>query len=337
MILKDSALCFLENEALTEWSAKASARLHLAFRPKTYKAYTTMFKTFVAFCTFTKSCLENANVKLILSFLECFVSNAVSPCMLANYVSAIKASFILYELPFQVLDHPRVKYFIKAVKINRPPALKTHNIISISMLIKLSMACDDIPFGQVYKATLLLGFFAFLRLSNLAPHSVTAFDHTRHFTGHDVFFTKKHLKLIIKWSKTMQNRDKVQCITVPKLKNKLICPFRAVKRLQSLYPFTSSTSLLQVSAPQGFIPLTDSKMRKILKSISLSLDLQSNYFTFHDLRRSGATYAYNAYIPVQEIKRHGTWSSDCVWQYIQSDHASGEHLANALATSINAL
>ena len=68
MVLKDSTLCFLENEALTEWSAKASARLHLAFRPKTYKAYTTMFKTFVAFCIFTKSCLENANVKLILSF-----------------------------------------------------------------------------------------------------------------------------------------------------------------------------------------------------------------------------------------------------------------------------
>ena len=102
-------------------------------------------------------------------FLECLVSNAVSPYMLANYVSAIKASFILYELPFQVLDHPRVKYFIKAVKINRPPALKTHNVISISMLIKLSMACDDIPFGQVYKATLLLGFFCIFKALQPGP------------------------------------------------------------------------------------------------------------------------------------------------------------------------
>ena len=133
-----------------------------------------MFKTFVAFCIFTKSCLENANVKVILSFLECLVSNAVSSCMLVNYVSAIKASFILYNLPFQVLDHPRVKYFIKAVKINSPPAIKSHNIISISMLIDLSLACDFFPYGQIYKATLLLEFFAF----------------SRHFTGHDVLFTK---------------------------------------------------------------------------------------------------------------------------------------------------
>ena len=73
MILKDSALCILENGALTGWSAKASSRLYLAFRPKTYKAYTTMFKTFVPFCIFTKSCLENANVKIVLSFLECLV------------------------------------------------------------------------------------------------------------------------------------------------------------------------------------------------------------------------------------------------------------------------
>ena len=55
------------------------------------------------------------------------------------------------------------------------------------------------------------------------------------------------------------------------------------------------------------------------------------------LRRLGATFAYNAHIPIQEINRHGTWSSDCVWQYIQSYHSSGEKLAYALPTSINAL
>ena len=126
-------------------------------------------RPFVAFCIFTKSCLENANVKVILSFLECLVSNAVSSCMLANYVSAIKANFILYDLPFQVLDHPKVKYFIKAVKINRPPALKSHNIISIPMLIDLSLACDSFPSGQVYKATLLLGFFCLFKAIKLGP------------------------------------------------------------------------------------------------------------------------------------------------------------------------
>ena len=76
-------------------SAKASQRLHMAFRPKTHRAYESMFRTFVAFCVFTKSSLIHMNIKVILSFLECLATNEYSASMIANYVSAIKASFIM--------------------------------------------------------------------------------------------------------------------------------------------------------------------------------------------------------------------------------------------------
>ena len=66
------------------------------------------------------------NVKVILSFLECLVANKCSCGMIANYVSAIKALFILYDLPFTVLEHRKVKYFLKALKINRPLSVKSH-------------------------------------------------------------------------------------------------------------------------------------------------------------------------------------------------------------------
>ena len=90
---------------------------------------------------------------------------------------------------------------------------------------------------------------------------------------------------MINWFKTMQARDKVQCITLPKLMNVVICPYTAVKQLRELYPFTSSTFLLQKSTQHGLIPLTDHKVRKVLKGISLALGLQSSYFTFHAPRR----------------------------------------------------
>ena len=83
---------------LNSLSSKATDRLHLAFRPKTRSAYASMFKTFVAFCIYTKACI--VNVKVILSFLECLVVNSCSYCMVANYVSAIKANFVLFDLPF---------------------------------------------------------------------------------------------------------------------------------------------------------------------------------------------------------------------------------------------
>ena len=105
---KGTALCVVGNEALNSLSSKAADRLQLAFRPKTRSAYASMFRTFVAFCIYTKACITNTNVRVVLSSLECLVGNSCSYCMVANYVSAIKANFVLYDLPFHVLDHPKV-------------------------------------------------------------------------------------------------------------------------------------------------------------------------------------------------------------------------------------
>ena len=134
----------------------------------------------------------------------------------------------------------------------------------------------------------------------------------------------------------MQTRDAIQVISLPKVSNYVICPYKALKALRKLYPLTSSTSVFQIATSSGWQPVTDSRVRKALKSINLALGLNPHFFTYHSFRRSGATFAYNAHVPIQHIKRHGTWSSECVWRYIQSDHMSGEALAQALANAINA-
>ena len=174
-----------------------------------------------------------------------------------------------------------------------------------------------------------------MRLSNLASHALSLFDETRHFilSGQLIY-----QGLCQSDHKMVQNHpDKIQCVTLPKLRNKVICPYSALKSLFKSYPMSYHTTLLQISSRQGLNPLPDSRVRKAFKHINVSLDYRACYFTFHDLRRSGATYAFNSHVPIQDIKRHGTWSSDCVWRYMQSDRASGERLANALATSINTL
>ena len=275
-----------------------------------------MFKIFVAFCIFCQCQLSSVDTKGILSFVECLVHNNCSVCITENYVSAIKANFVLYDLSCTVLEHPKIKYFIKALKITRPMALRSHNIITIQKLADISAACSSMTFGTVFRAIFRIGFFAFLRLSSLAPHAIASFDFTRHLTGEDIFFTKKFVKLLIKWSKTNQTRDKVQCITLPKLKNFLLCPHMALKSLYKLYPMSFSTSLFQIKTAQGWIALMDSRVRKALKSINVVLGLNPSYHTFHEFRRSGATFAHASHVPIQDIKRHGTWSSDRVWKYI---------------------
>ena len=66
-----------------------------------------------------------------------------------------------------------------------------------------------------------------MHLSNLAPHSISTFDHTRHLKGDDIIFTKEFVKVVIKWTKIIQSRDRVQVITLPETRPD-ICPFRAI-------------------------------------------------------------------------------------------------------------
>ena len=123
--------------------------------------------------------------------------------MVENYVSAIKAHFVLHDLSFQVFDHPKLKYFLKVLRINRPLLVKPHNITSLDRLVQLSTACDYLTSGLVYRVVFLVGFFGFFRLSNLAPHAILSFDETRHLTGDDIFFAKPFVKVLLKWIKTM--------------------------------------------------------------------------------------------------------------------------------------
>ena len=167
----------------------ASQRLHEAFRPKTKKAYSAMFRVFMAFCIVMEVAIENVSVKVLLSFLECRVINKCSAAVVANYVSAIKASLTLYDLEFVICDHPNVKYYLKSLQINRPLSVTHHNIIDIPMLKRIASLAKAMNQGPVFKALFLTGFFAFLRLSNLCPHSAASYNPSRQLTGADVFFT----------------------------------------------------------------------------------------------------------------------------------------------------
>ena len=310
---------------------EAGVRLQKAFRPKTHKCYLLLFRTFLAFVIHMKVKLAKVDCSVILSFLELLTKHNTSTHMVANYVAAIKAKFMVFGLQYWVLDDPRVKYFLRSLKVNRPLCVPRRNIMDIPTLRKLILLCDDIPMGPVFKALFLTAFFGFLRLSNLTPHSAATFDPSRHITPGDVFFTKKFVKILIKWSKTIQTRDKCHILSLPRLKSSILCPHRALKQLIQMYAPSENEPLFQVMTPGGWRLLIDSRVRKTLAKLNSKLGYPPGYFTFHTFRRSGATLAYNSDIPVQKIKHHGSWTSECVWRYIQQDQTMGEHVASTFA------
>ena len=317
--------------------AGASARVKSSLRPKTKRCYELLFRNFVAFCICVNKSVHDINLGVALAYLEYLVENNVSVHMVANNISAIRASLIMYGLDYLYLDHPRVRYFVKSLKINRPLAVVKRNVMSLATLKRLALLCDDIQFGFVFKPVFLIAFFGFLRISNLAPHSISSFDPSRNMTISDVIFHANSMQIAIKWSKTLQFRNKVHIITLPKLKRSPLCPVKALKTAIKVYNPAPTESLFQLPSVGRWLPLIDSRIRKVLSNLNVKLGLPPNHYTFHSFRRSGATLAYNAHMPIQSIKHHGSWASDCVWSYIQQDNSHSAHIASSFASLVHTM
>ena len=214
---------------------------------------------------------------------------------------------------FQSLGSPSYQVFFEICKNQHAPLCPVRrNIMSMDMLLRLIRPCDTLESAFTYKAMFLMAFFGFLCISNLAPHSYSQFDPSRHLNPFDIVFKKSTMTVSLKWSKIMQTRDKVYTIVLPKLGSSIFCPVNALKRALVAYTPGPNDPLFQILTGSGFQLVTESRLRKVLSKLNVKLGLDPHHFTFHTFRCSGATCAYNAHVPLQSIKSHGSWTSECV-------------------------
>ena len=175
----------------------------------------------------------------------------------------------------------RSNTFLKLTRINTPLRISRHNIIDLKDLMRICTMCESIHMGYVYRVVFLVDYFGLLRLSNIAPHSYNSFCHTRHISAGDVIFDKKIVKIIIKWSKAVQTRDKVHVLSFPRLQASILWPYKALKKVFSSYSPSQDQPLFQIAMPSGLQVLIDSKIRKVLSRLNLKLDYPKKYYTFH--------------------------------------------------------
>ena len=106
-------------------------------------------------------------------------------------------------------------------------------------------------------------FFSFLRISILVPHSIQAFSPLEQITRGDVFFAPPGIHILVKWTKTIQNRDSIRLLKIPSLGVSPVCPVRAIKNLMALTPGTENSSLFQIKNERAqWVTLTDTKVRR---------------------------------------------------------------------------
>ena len=316
--------------AAVQLTTRAFARLLQSFRPATRRTYSRMFSDFMAFLVVAGLLPSQVNVHTILAFMDYLYQNHHTPSNISNYLAGIRAYCVIYNIPTMSFRDEKIQMFIRSIKINRPLVIKNTPILTQDMLISILEVTAKLEAPQIFTALYLLAFFSFLRLSNMVPHSFKNFDGSRHLARGDIIFSYDMAIILVKWSKTLQARDKIARIHIPVLPGSSLCPVAASKRMLAMVPGSQDDPLFSICRQGSWLPLTDSIVRKHLTRIIRMLGWEHKHITFHTFRRSGASWAFQHGVPIEAIKNQGTWKSDCVWRYIHTTtHTHSDPLLQA--------
>ena len=113
-------------------------------------------------------------------FLEFLASNALSHCVILNYISALKYMFSRYGWQSNALEAPLVRRMFDGIKLSTRNVTAPKVVFYLHQIRQIAQLCAFFHDPLMYRAAYLLAFYAFLRISNIAPSFQRAFDPTHH-------------------------------------------------------------------------------------------------------------------------------------------------------------
>ena len=164
------------------------------------------------------------NLHNILTFLQYLHQNSISVKVIKNYLSSISTMASLYNLDHSAISHPLTTRYIRGLSLYSPFCPTPRGVFDVPTLYLISQQCDNLSDPILFRATFLTAFYSFLRVSNIAPHSLRQFDPNKHFLRQNLIFAPPGAHLILKWCKTMQDNKSHDVIQIPQVDNYWLCP-----------------------------------------------------------------------------------------------------------------
>ena len=257
------------------------------------------------------------SVHSLLAFLEYLHTNSISHKVILNYLSSLKKTSIKYSWNPSPFSHRLITEYLRSISINSRFCPTHRGIFDLSTLALISRTCDILEDLILFRSIFLLAFFAFLCMSNIAPHSRFKFDKNRHILRQDIIFAQPGAHILLKWTKTLQQSNAHHFVQIPVLSNSVICPVRALTALLASRNTPPDSPLFAHINPPH-LPVIDITIRDALRKILDHIGIPSLGHVFHTFRRSGATLEYDNNVQLQHIMAHGLWRSSAVWTYLQN-------------------
>ena len=237
---------------------------------------------------------------------------------ISKYLNIIRIMHLESGLDNPIEDNWGLKTILAGIKrvkgahVTRKLPITPQILIQIRAILVMDKVDD-----AMFWAACLVGFFGFLRKSNLFPHSASGHDPRKHLSRCHFIPCQWGFELTVDWSKNNQYREHTVTIPLLHLPGPVLCPVSALKWAFMMTVFAPSDGpAFVMPCKLGFRPLLYGAFVSRLKQLIKHIGLDPKLYASHSLRRGGATWAASIGLPGEVIQMMGDWHSDAYLLYL---------------------
>lgn len=315
---------FVSGTTCFELDQEADRIIADGYRPKTLQNMKSQLNVYYQFCdTYRLPTFPADNNQIVRFATFLYKYRGVSPSSINNYISTIRSIHGLLNLQQPDLEQYAVKAFLRGLRARHSRPKKQAVAIDPQMFRAIYQYVDTSDNLQMVAwVVALMGFHLLLRASNLTSTSRTNFDPEVNLTRADFRVHQGIILVHIRWSKTLQYKERKLLIPVTPFTDPDISAKTWFERMINTIPAPPKAPAFCVPAKVNkkvvLQPLSYSQLSRLLKKWSGAAKLPSDRFTSHCLRRGGASWLKQRGVPDSVIKALGDWRSFAFLTYIDS-------------------
>ena len=290
------------------------------YADSTKRTYASQRNKYITFCTSMGYAPTPATTDTICRYVAHLDNTGHKASTIPQYINIIAIMHKDAGLPNPIQGNWQIRSLLKGVQRLKGELPDQKLPVDQNILCKIHSCLN--PFNSLdmtFWAVCLVAFFSFVRMGNLLLSSASSFDPATHLCFSDITFTKWGTLLILRWSKTIQFRERLLQVPLPKVSKSPLCPTTALVRAHALcaglgrhgpaFCYTDPcTYKITVLTYKTFLD----KFRSCLTRLGYDAQL----YATHSFRRGGAAFAFQCGLPPELIKAQGDWKSDAYLSYL---------------------
>ena len=266
------------------------------------------------FCIYFKLSFLRVTTDTLSLYIQFLARSFKSTQSIRNYISGVKTMHQILGHSTEQINDFIINLSLKGIARTQPHLVKQSAPITPEILLKMYQNMDMRKSTNIVLWCLFLfAFFLFARKSNLVPTTVKDLKSSKFLLRQDICCKNGNLLVTMKWSKTIQFGDRILVTPLVSIPHSPLCPVAAYLKMRQVIKADTTDPLFTLSNRK---PVFYEQYQLKLKELIDKIGLDSNLYSTHSFRRGGCTFAFKSKVPIDLIKSHGDWRSDCYQKYL---------------------